>query len=181
MENKKISGKIFYIVSSIIIVFLVLCDQISKALVLKYLKPIENINVISFGKKKIIDFTFLENSGAVFGKFAGKRIMIIIVPLILIALCVVFIERFRKKSKLASASLILIIAGGIGNLIDRIFRNGLVVDFIEFKFVNFAVFNFADTCVTCGVALLLIYVIFFDQSFKDSNKENENTKNKLKS
>jgi signal peptidase II len=59
-------------------------------------------------------------------------------------------------------SLDLVIAGGIGNLIDRIFNNGLVIDYFDVKLFNFAIFNFADCCVTIGIALAIIYIIFVD-------------------
>jgi len=63
----------------------------------------------------------------------------------------------RIKSTLASISLLLISAGGIGNLIDRIFRV-YVVDFINPKFINFAIFNIADSFVVVGAILLCIYL-----------------------
>lgn len=66
-------------------------------------------------------------------------------------------------------SLNMIIAGGIGNWIDRVFRNGLVVDYIEIKLFNFAVFNFADICITLGVAFILIYILFIEK--RDGKKE----------
>ena len=56
-------------------------------------------------------------------------------------------------------SAVLIISGGLGNLIDRIFR-GSVIDYIEPLFVNFAVFNFADCLVTVGAAILIVYLIY---------------------
>ena len=55
---------------------------------------------------------------------------------------------------------VLVISGGIGNLIDRI-RIGYVVDYIEVRLFRFAIFNFADICVTVGIVLLLIYILFF--------------------
>ncbi|MGN1423497.1 MAG: signal peptidase II, partial [Oscillospiraceae bacterium] len=63
----------------------------------------------------------------------------------------------------------LIIGGGIGNLIDRIFNNGLVVDFIDFRIINFAIFNFADICAVCGAALLFIMVVI--DEVRDNKKK----------
>jgi len=59
------------------------------------------------------------------------------------------------------AIMTVIIAGGIGNLIDRI-RLGYVVDYIEIRLFHFAIFNFADICVTVGMVILLIYIIFIE-------------------
>ena len=53
----------------------------------------------------------------------------------------------------------LVIGGGVGNLIDRIFNNGLVVDFIDFRIIHFAIFNFADICAVVGAGMLLLLVI----------------------
>ena len=63
-------------------------------------------------------------------------------------------------------SIVLIIAGGAGNLFDRIFR-GFVVDYFEVKLFNFAVFNFADCCVVIGAIMLLFYTIFLDKTKKE--------------
>lgn len=60
----------------------------------------------------------------------------------------------------------LIVSGGLGNIIDRLFRGGVVVDYLDVQIFDFAIFNFADCCVTIGAALLLIYVLFFDKSDK---------------
>ena len=61
-------------------------------------------------------------------------------------------------------------AGGIGNLIDRIFRGGDVVDYLDIRLFHFAVFNFADCCICIGVFLILLYMLF-DKSGKESPKE----------
>lgn len=65
----------------------------------------------------------------------------------------------------------LIISGGLGNIIDRLFRGGRVVDYLDLQLFDFAIFNFADCCVTIGAALLLIYILFFDKSGKKSQNE----------
>ena len=68
--------------------------------------------------------------------------------------------------------LTLIISGGLGNIIDRLFRGGRVVDYLDLQLFDFAIFNFADCCVTIGAALLLIYILFFDKSGKKSQADN---------
>ena len=70
------------------------------------------------------------------------------------------------------ASLILLIAGGLGNIFDRVFL-GYVRDFVYFEIINFAVFNLADSELTIGCILLIVYVIFF---YKPEDKKKEKTK-----
>ena len=66
----------------------------------------------------------------------------------------------------------LILAGGVGNLIDRVIRPGnFVVDYIDFRLINFAVFNLADICIVCGTILLMLYLLFIDG--KETKKGSE--------
>ena len=71
----------------------------------------------------------------------------------------------------------LIIAGGIGNLIDRVFNNGQVVDFIDFRIINFPVFNFADICAVCGAIILMIVVVVDEIREKKHKKTVDNAEN----
>ena len=73
---------------------------------------------------------------------------------------------FAKRSPLFCTGLALIVGGGIGNMIDR-FRLGYVTDFIDLRFINFAVFNVADSFVCIGCAVLFLYLLFFDAKAKD--------------
>ena len=86
----------------------------------------------------------------------------------------------KLKSNFLIWSVALVIAGGVGNLIDRIFRH-FVIDYIEVRLINFAVFNFADCCVSIGVVLLFIYVIFCTDSLrKESSAKKKQKKEKVK-
>lgn len=69
----------------------------------------------------------------------------------------------------------MILGGALGNMIDRIFRNGAVVDYLDLKLFNFAVFNFADCFVTVGTVLLMIYILFFSE---DKTPKQEHTDDK---
>ena len=114
--------------------------------------------------------TYLENDGAMFGSFSGMRWILVIVTSILMGFCIFYMIRHRKEKMLVFC-LTLIISGGLGNIIDRLFRGGRVVDYLDLQLFDFAIFNFADCCVTIGAALLLIYIIFFDKSGKKSQNE----------
>lgn len=111
-----------------------------------------------------IQFRYIENTGAAFGSFQGMTLVLTILTSVLILILLYVIVSKMFKSKLANISLMLITAGGLGNLYDRIF-NGYVVDYLEFMFVDYAIFNFADTLITIGAILLVIYFLFFDRDF----------------
>ena len=150
------------VVSFIIIALLVLADQLIKFLVSVYLKPVTTVAVI----KGVLNFTYVENTGAVFGSFSTYTALLTVVSVILLAVTVFFLATKKSKSKIVNSCLILMVSGGIGNIIDRI-RLHYVVDFIEPVFVNFAVFNFADCLITVGAFTLIIYL--FVEMYKDSS------------
>ena len=144
-----------------IILALIGIDQAVKYWAVESLQPKGSIDFIHFGDFEIFDLTYLENDGAIFGSMSGKRWFLIgFTSLVLIA-GVVFLYKYREKSKFLTATLTLFVAGGIGNLIDRI-RFGYVVDMFELKLFDFAIFNVADIYVTFAVAFLIIYILFID-------------------
>lgn len=138
-------------------------DQLIKYWAVENLKGNGSREFLKIGDIDIMHLTYLENDGAVFGSFGGMRWALIIVTALLMTFCVYYMIRHRKEKMLVFC-LTLIVSGGLGNIIDRIFRDGLVVDYLDLQLFDFAIFNFADCCVTVGAALLLIYVIFFDKS-----------------
>ena len=122
---------------------------------------------------KVLTFRYSENAGAAFGIFENARVflslLVGIVVLALIVFMVIHIVRGKHKERgslLLHVALSMVIAGGIGNLVDRI-AFGYVRDFIEYTFIytlfkkNFAICNFADVWLTIGVILLVIYLIVF--------------------
>ena len=147
-----------YLLYLVIIAILVGIDQLTKMQIAAFVDangPVEFL----FG---LFRLTYVENTGVAFSMFSGKTDVLSVITAIILAgsLCALFIRRNgRKKPVFLVISLILINAGGIGNLIDRVF-NGFVIDFIEPLFIDFAVFNFADCCITVGAFLLLGYEIY---------------------
>ncbi len=129
-------------------------DQFIKYLVVEYLKPIEYVNVID----GILRFRYVENTGAVFGSFATHTVLLTILSIVLLVFTIYFLITNKSKSKLVNFCLLLMISGGVGNIIDRI-RLQYVVDYIEPLFIEFAVFNFADCLITVGAFALIIYLI----------------------
>lgn len=114
----------------------------------------------------LFNFTYLENRGAAFGILQDRRIFFIILTLAIVcALVYYFLKNYKTNPKVLNIALAMIISGAIGNFYDRLFQ-GYVVDFIEFAFVNFPVFNIADIFVTIGSILLIIYMIVAEESEK---------------
>ncbi len=140
----------------IIIILGLLLDRLSKGYAINNFieNPIEG---------PFVNFTYLENRGAAFGILQDKRIFFLIITLVIVCyLLYHFYNTYKTNAKILNISLALIISGALGNFYDR-FVNGFVVDFIEFSFFNFPVFNVADIFVTVGCALMIIYIIFIHE------------------
>ena len=139
----------------------VLCDILSKYLVVQLLIPLQrSVTVIS----GVLDFTYVENRGAAFGMLSESRWIFMSVSVVFIFSLVYILKQKYTDNLIYNLSLCLILGGGIGNMIDRIFL-GYVVDFIEVTFVDFAVFNIADSAICVGTALFIVYLLFFDTVF----------------
>ena len=140
----------------IIIILGLLLDRLSKGYAINNFieNPIEG---------PFVNFAYLENRGAAFGILQDKRFFFLIITLVIVCyLLYHFYNTYKTNPKILNISLALIISGALGNFYDR-FVNGFVVDFIEFSFFNFPVFNVADIFVTVGCALMIIYIIFIHE------------------
>ena len=120
----------------------------------------------------ILGLTYFENSGAAFGFLGGfgwaQQVLSIVKIVILLGLLWYYNRLpMEKKYWFTRVPLILIFAGGGGNLIDRI-SFGFVRDMLEFLFMNFAIFNLADVFVVVGVFSFLIFELFIVKDFTDS-------------
>lgn len=148
-------------------------DQLIKFLVVEYIKD----NGVFIFIDGILNFTYVENTGAAFSILTGSRwLLIVITSILLIGLLAAVVTK-RIKTPFMVWSAILIIAGGIGNLIDRILH-GYVIDYIDAAFLkNFAIFNFADCLVVVGVAMMIIYILIYEP-IKLYKKEKEEVKEK---
>ena len=143
---------------------IVLIDYVLKLLVINNLKNISAITIIP----GLFSLTYVENKGAAFGILSNARWIFILFTIAVIIFLIIFMFRKRPESKLLNVALILIIGGGAGNLIDRIFY-GYVVDYLSISFFP-PVWNFADYCVTVGAFILVIYLLFFSD-YKRKDKE----------
>ena len=138
----------------LIIILLIGIDQISKLLALNYLKDIRSIPII----QNVFHLTYVENRGAAFGMFQNNQIIFIVVALIASIVGLYALHSKKINSKICKTSIILIIAGALGNLIDRI-RLDFVVDYFDFVFIWNYVFNLADCFIVVGTILLCLYVL----------------------
>ena len=142
----------------LIILLLVGIDQLSKILALKYLKSVESIPII----QNMFHLTYVENRGAAFGMFQNNQIIFVIVALIASIYGLYYLHK-NKVNILGKVSILLIISGALGNLIDRV-RLGFVVDYFDFRIIWEYVFNIADIFVVLGTILLCIYILFYDDN-----------------
>jgi len=149
-------GKINMIIGIAIILFGIAIDQITKIITFKYLSFDENYRVIP----GLFRFELVKNRGAMFGILPNELWLFIIVTVIALGFLAYLAKDFNlKENPIFSASFALIVIGAIGNFIDRI-TIGYVRDFVTFDFFDFAVFNFADMCLTVGVIFLSIDILF---------------------
>ena len=144
----------------------ILIDQIVKIIISSTMSVGETIPVI----KDIFHFTYIRNEGAAFGMLSEHRWVFMIISTVALIIMSVYLFKFCKERMLTKIGLALVIGGGIGNMIDRIFL-GYVVDFIDCRFINFAVFNGADSFVCVGAGILMLALI--RDLIKELKKEKE--------
>lgn len=142
-----------------VIIVTVFLDQLTKYLTVLHLKPIDTLPII----EDVLHLTYVENTGAAFGMMKDARWVFMVTSTVaIIGILGYMIHRvYIKKEKMPwmeALSLSLIVGGGIGNMIDRTML-GYVVDMIDCRFINFAVFNVADSFVCIGAGLMILYLI----------------------
>lgn len=142
-------------------------DQITKHLVSTTFELGESREFLN----GFIDLVYIHNRGGAWGIMYGKTVVLVIITAIMLAVCTFVLIKMREN-KLLFWAVSLILSGGIGNMIDRIFNDGNVVDFLHFEFYpTFPVFNIADCAVVIGAGLLILYYII------DMVKEKKNNEN----
>lgn len=142
---------------STFIIILIALDQLTKFLIVKSLEVSESIKVIS----NFLYITSHRNQGAAWGILQGKMWLFYIVTIVVLVILFMFFKNEGYGRPDVQLGLSLLIAGSIGNFIDRLFR-GEVVDFVDtyiFSY-NFPIFNVADAALTIGVIVLIIVILF---------------------
>ncbi|ABV09789.1 signal peptidase II [Streptococcus gordonii] len=136
------------------IVLLIVLDQLVKWAIVSNIK----IGEVKGFIPSIMSLTYLQNTGAAFSILENQQWLFTIITLLVIGGAIWYLIKNIKGSFWLISGLTLIIAGGLGNFIDRL-RQGFVVDMFQFDFINFAVFNVADTYLTFGVLIMLLVII----------------------
>ena len=142
--------KIMYIVTILSTAVLLFLDQIVKYLAVLHLKGQAAIPII----KNVFELQYLENQGAAFGIMQGKKILLVIV--VILYHNIPLTKRFTPIRIVA----VLIVAGAIGNMIDRVVHQ-YVIDFFYFKLINFPIFNVADIYVVVACILFILLMLFY--------------------
>ena len=155
----------FVVFNLVTVAALIGIDQAIKLWAGNVLQPMGSMPLIPH----VVELRFVLNQGMAFSLLSGRQLFLIIATSAALLL-VAYGLFFRSRGKyLQQAALILVLGGGIGNLIDRVL-NGEVVDYINLLFMRFAVFNFADICVCVGVALWVL-VIFLDELHSSAKEQ----------
>lgn len=167
------------ILSLITLCILMLADQYTKFLAISRLKGQEPFVII----EKVLEFSYLENTGAAFSSFEGKQAFLIALTSLVIFILVWKYMTLPKGRRFLPIRLcmLLILSGAGGNLLDRLTRN-YVVDFVYFVPIDFPKFNVADIYITVGVAVLAFLLFFyyteeeFDRLFHFPGRKHEKLK-----
>ncbi len=128
--------------------------------------------------KGFLDFVYVRNRGGAWGVLSGKTALLLAVTAAIMIVCIVILVKFAKNSRLLFWAVVLVLSGGIGNMVDRIFYHGEVVDFLHFLFFpSFPVFNVADCAVVLGASLLILFFILDSGKSTLSRSETPNEQN----
>ena len=160
------------IIDALIAAVLLVLDQFTKHLAVVHLKN-QPAYVIIDG---VLELQYLENRGSAFGMLQNQKIFILFVGIVFLAVLLFFLFKLpeQKKFRIVHVLLAVIIAGGIGNMIDR-FRLDYVVDFISFVLINYPIFNVADIYVTVTFIVLVLLIFFYykDEDFSIYSRRQE--------
>lgn len=161
---------------AILAAVLVALDQLVKYLVLENIALGEHVPMIPY----VVELTYVQNTGAAFSLFSQHTWLLTLISLAMSVVLAAAIWKNFFRHPLGKVTLTLLLAGAVGNLIDRLLR-GYVVDMFNVLFMNFAVFNVADICVVVGgIAAGLYYLFLADKLENKGNGPLEKTSNDTK-
>ena len=153
--NNKFNLTLFFLFLTLVIL-----DQVTKALVINFFNLYDSVVLLP-----IVNLTFVVNYGFAFGLLNNPSLNQILVSLVILAIIIYFLYLLIKtQDKIFQLTLTLILAGALGNFIDRIFR-GFVIDFIDIYIgkYHWPAFNIADSCITVGFIVLMINILFLNK------------------
>lgn len=140
----------------ILVPIIVIIDQLTKILIRTNLNLLDTITIIN----NFFYITYTKNTGGAWSILENNQLLLIVISIIFLIILITSLKKEKNQTNLSLTSYLLIISGIIGNLIDRIFLNG-VTDFLSFKIIDyyFPIFNIADIAIVIGVFLLIIEII----------------------
>ncbi len=143
----------------LIIVSIVLLDRLSNFLAINYLMKVDTVPIIN----DVFHLTYATNTGAAFSMFNKHTFVLGIVSALVVIFLFIYLFNYRKENgfTLYNIFISMILGGAIGNMIDRFYR-GYVVDYFDFRLIDFAIFNIADSFVVVGTVLLCVYILFIE-------------------
>ena len=153
--NNKFNLTLFFLFLTLVIL-----DQVTKALVINFFNLYDSVALLP-----MINLTFVVNYGFAFGLLNNPSLNQILVSLVILAIIIYFLYLLIKtQDKIFQLTLTLILAGALGNFIDRIFR-GFVIDVIDIYIgkYHWPAFNIADSCITVGFVVLMINILFLNK------------------
>ena len=153
--NNKFNLTLFFLFLTLVIL-----DQVTKALVINFFNLYDSVVLLP-----VMNLTFVVNYGFAFGLLNNPSLNQILVSLVILAIIIYFLYLLIKtQDKIFQLTLTLILAGALGNFIDRIFR-GFVIDFIDIYIgkYHWPAFNIADSCITVGFVVLMINILFLNK------------------
>ena len=151
---------------------LVALDQLVKYLVLTYIPLGGHVPFLPY----LVELTYVQNTGAAFSMFEEHTWQLALVSLVMSAVLAVALWKNFFRHPLGKVTLTLLLAGAVGNLIDRVFR-GFVVDMFNVLFMHFAVFNVADICVVVGGIAAAVYYLFLYEKLEGKGEKSSGDAN----
>lgn len=157
-------ARLYDIIALLTALIVIVLDQWTKALVVANLSPAGSKNPISLIGEYLVIY-YVQNKGAAFGMFfSDSAILAVLISIAIVVVAYLYLRMFNRGSLIYKVVFGLIIGGAVGNLIDRAHHSGYVVDFISFRIPQlnyaFAIFNIADACISVGVCLLFVLILF---------------------
>ncbi len=144
-----------YILAIAASVLFLIADRITKWLVVSNFELYESKPFIP----KFLDFTFIYNEGGAWGILSGKTWFLVVFTAIALIACVVLLIKNGRRNPIFFWAVCLVVSGGLGNMYDRIFNDGKVIDFLRTLFMDFPIFNIADCAVVIGAGLLILHFV----------------------
>ncbi len=156
-------ARVYDAIALFVVIVIIVLDQWTKSLVVAHLGPPDGGPTVPIIGHYLVLY-YIQNSGAAFGAFENNAVLIVFIAIAICVVAYLYIRIVNSGPLIYKIVFGMIIGGALGNLIDRAHNGGVVTDFISFRIpeINyyFAIFNIADACISVGVVLLFVLVLF---------------------